>query len=216
MAKKRKQSKRAKSVKKTSKPGFSPIIALSVLVAIGVVVGGGMYYMTTITGFDDSSNPNVTVKTAANSASKGYNTFTFDPTGDWQTFTNNDYGFSLKYPSNWEGYKTDDQGNFFFSSIELGGTTLGVSIAVREISLEQYVSELESGELGAQEIVSQTSATLNGISGTKVLSLNEIGAEKVHIFIEQDEKAYIILYDLAGEEAEGDFDERIASTFNLI
>lgn len=48
---------------KTSKPGFSPVIAMAILIALALFIGGAIFFYSTITELNDNNTTSVTVKT---------------------------------------------------------------------------------------------------------------------------------------------------------
>lgn len=76
--------------------GFAPIIIL-VLILLGVI-GYFIYQNTQL----QKSNSNVTSPSTVPNANLLQSSPTPDPTVNWKTYTNTKYGYSVKYPSNWE------------------------------------------------------------------------------------------------------------------
>ncbi|MBU0707398.1 hypothetical protein KKG41_03425 [Patescibacteria group bacterium] len=136
-----------KKTRKTNKPGFSSIIALSVVIGLSVIVGGGMYFFTTIEGIEDRSIVPVTVDSRSNT-NKGYNTFEVNPLDYWETYTNEEYGFGLSFPQDWEVVELDGaqiiaqlkpkKETYFFE----GSEAYPIYITVEEGSTEQYIKDV--------------------------------------------------------------------------
>ncbi|MDP3964075.1 MAG: hypothetical protein Q8Q20_00225, partial [bacterium] len=59
---------------KTIRPGFSPIIPLAILAALAIMIGGGMYFLTAISGLEDRADFGTSIrqpKNTNNSAAQG-------------------------------------------------------------------------------------------------------------------------------------------------
>ena len=87
--------------------GFAPILIV-LLIGIALVVAGGAYYFGLDHGFEKSvsQTPQITSPTPIVSES----TSSAD-TANWKTYTNNQYKYYIKYPSNWLTANSD--GDFY-------------------------------------------------------------------------------------------------------
>lgn len=89
---------------------------------------------------------------------------------EWQTYVSEDYGYSLKYPSNWV-YADDAEGNpaMFYDPTALAQVLEGTEL-LQGTKIEVYVSENEGmtlGELAEQwdseaEVLSETETEVGG------------------------------------------------------
>lgn len=82
---------------KKNNSGFAQVILVIILI---VLVGGGMYYFGTLKDNSKVTETPTEEPIATETQKPGNPTVkpTADPTAEWKTYTNSDYGFSLKYP----------------------------------------------------------------------------------------------------------------------
>lgn len=71
------------------------------IVASAVVFGGVGYLVGTTQSKSSSSTASVTPSAVASKKASASATSTADATANWKTYTNDTYGFSFKYPSDW-------------------------------------------------------------------------------------------------------------------
>ena len=69
---------------------------LLVILALVIVGGGGWYY------YENYYKKPTPTPTVTPSTKEPTTTTTKDETADWKTYTNEKYGYSLKYPKDWE------------------------------------------------------------------------------------------------------------------
>ena len=96
------------------------VIVLSVVI-LGGAIGGALYYTKSQNDNEKSKTISSVIPTATEESLSGTTTPTAtttatDPTADWQTYTNEEYGFSFKYPEGWE-YKTISKNQIEFNQI---------------------------------------------------------------------------------------------------
>ena len=96
--------------------GFAPIIILvGILVIVAVV--GGVYYLGVHRSYAPVSTPNPEVTSTLQPSSVSQTTPTPDvtstpnPTANWQTYTDTQNGFSIKYPTDWYTAKSTNSSN---------------------------------------------------------------------------------------------------------
>lgn len=145
-----------------SKP-FS-IAALLILILVGVYLVSVMKQSNKATESDtvnitnqtssDTSDISVTPDSSDTSGTTD-NSDSSDETADWQTYTSDQYGFSFKYPNNWE-YKEDrsDRWNFNISK-----TVPGMDIELREKGKSYSVEASDVYAIGIFVENSSTSKT---------------------------------------------------------
>jgi len=105
-----------------------PII-LAILIS-AAVFGGVGYWLGTQKAEKAASTATATVTTTA----KTSGTATADVTADWKTFTNNRYGYTIKYPSNW--YVQSDSSESDFS--QRGGADVGITYIGGDTAWSNY------------------------------------------------------------------------------
>lgn len=118
-----------------------------------------------------------------------------------QTYNNEDFGYSIKYPNDWEA-KEYNQGEVYISypgwrQMPEGGGS--VVISVEDKTLEEFIEEYNSSDVlddgtALSKIIKQESYTLNDISGYKLVGSTAIGLNQSFIFISRANKAYIIRF----------------------
>lgn len=71
--------------------GIAPLVVIVIVIAVLAI--GGYFVLKTKVAVAPTQSPTISSTTAPNEAS------------GWKTYTNTKYGFELKFPSNWSGYK---------------------------------------------------------------------------------------------------------------
>jgi len=86
------------------------IVIITIVITVAVVGGGAYYYLNNKAEEEKAELENTIdeleqkvqdVQTDTSDADSSATT-TEDETADWQTYTNEEYGFSFKYPADWE------------------------------------------------------------------------------------------------------------------
>jgi len=125
-----------------------------------------------------------------------------DLTAVWKTYTNTQYGYQIKYPTDWsienissgisigcDWRKTNPCTGLKASDIQIGaGTGRGLSILVKQISFEDFKKDYV--------IKNQENYSLDGINGWKFVggAIIGIGLDYNMIFVTKNSNSYIIKY----------------------
>ena len=90
-----------------------------IIIAVAVVFGGGGYYLGTKKVAKTAATATATV--TATTTAKTSGTATADVTADWKTYTNDEFHYSFKYPSEWviSSEKSSDENVFNLQYIYL-------------------------------------------------------------------------------------------------
>jgi len=129
------------------------LLVLMTVIATGGLVGGGTYYY-----FNKKANRDTaTLQTQLDELkAPAAATTVVDETADWKTYVNTTYGYSIKYPTNFDSSVTDNGASFFNVGsdktnwiISMGKVDLmavreieigGVLEKARSVTFEQFVS----------------------------------------------------------------------------
>ena len=116
-----------------------------------------------------------------------------DPTAGWETYENKEWGVSFKYPDDHQIGET--QGHINISSDPLW--EYGLRIEEETRTIDEFKESLKSGH---QTDLTESSITLGGQVGAKLLLINPIGfgnADNDHIYIVHpfNDKKMNVVYD---------------------
>lgn len=204
----------------------------SVLVVGSLVLLGGACYKTIDTNVNVAGNANVVelntnVSINTNSEVNGnlevntnsvsntnleVNTNSF-PTSDWQTYTNEEYGFSFSYPEDWKSVDlTSEQlSQRYILFLGLGPIEVKedylFGIALISSTVEQEVENAQKVSSNT-EVLEVEEVQIDGLLGTKVLlqnKTNQLKSEKV--IFEHNGLVFVI----SGSINEGPFDQFLES-----
>jgi len=140
-------------------------------------------------------------------------TATPDPTANWETYTNEKYGFSLKYPTGWTFAERKDANNnstgaFLFTSPatseKIGAYTLTINVEdTTESSIEDYVNSLISQnpvrQPGQLKFDERTQLSIDEQPAIKLSNVFAYDQAVDKIFILYNQKLFSISYPV-GEE----------------
>jgi hypothetical protein len=147
---------------------------------------------------------------------------TEDETANWKTYRNEEYGFEIRYPSEWQ-YKADKnyigfydpQGTKFVAPNKL---TIRVLSKENNISLDKWVQELPEIKSGfgiSGKPPSGSFRDINSISFYVIDTTNEEGANIIaNAFLEKNSSVIKFSKDLLTANSRGIFDQ-ILSTFRF-
>lgn len=130
----------------------------------------------------------------------------------WKTYRNYEYGFEAKYPEIRGSVEAMDREYFevCITGSELPGGPCFI-VSVRDIILDNFIKEWNSLDPPFTKIYQQEDYILSGENATKLKSITTLGIDRTFIFIEKNNKGYILDY--------VDFDpvhNQILSTFKFI
>lgn len=137
-------------------------------------------------------------------------------TGDWATYTNNIYGFSLEYPKKWL-IDEKDQADIKFNRQIAGDATLQtqppVMAEVKGAILEnnQEISDWISKEL-SNKVINSKEYIIGGKQGILITKKNENQAESLEVFLIADLVKYRLIQ---GEASKDDFN-KLSESFKLV
>jgi hypothetical protein len=146
-------------------------VFLGVLILAGVVFGAYKYSQNQI----PLEEPTPTPLPAEVSTEEG------DPTADWQTYTNTEYGYSIKYPKDW--YITEPGGgpekgrrmDFHpWRERSLDKVDYQISIIVNDVGYEKSLTTWLDEKIGSypeeiKSLIKREKITLDNFEGEKVL-----------------------------------------------
>jgi len=105
-------------------------------------------------------------------------------TASWKTYKNEEYGYEIKYPKDWELTGSEGKTNISYPYKVMG-------IEVRDITLADFIKEYEKPDMG-EKIIKQEDYVLDNIEGVKLTATTGLGIDRNYIFIIKNNKSYII------------------------
>lgn len=177
------------------KKGF--IVPLVIVIIALLAIGGGAYVYTK----NKSSKNSDSANTQATSTIQ---------TADWKTYTNNEFGFQVKYPANLEVKETSLSAESKYITISpIGYIGDGAPIFVikggKDIqSYESYKKQIQS------LIISEKNVTIDNVSAKRIHANSEIGGTMDSIFLAHNGNNFSITMNSFTEQ------EQILSTFKFI
>ncbi|GEM_PF-2798708 len=202
------------------KRGFAFLLILAVLGLIGIAATAGLYFVT------KNSSLKTTTPAATNSAATNTTT---DENKDWKTYTNSEFGFSIKYPKDKivENAKTQDFLNVSFGGDD--GTGYGAptppdfSVLVYSKSNLDELTKVLSLQRGGTVTLSQNrkyqkvgDIVVDGTSASQLsLDLGTGEGSSVAV-IQKGNFIYFIQRTHFNQETQDKFFDQILSTFKFI
>lgn len=140
-----------------------------------------------------------------------------DATANWKTYTNTEYGYSIKYPTDWvvlEGTTDgEDYARFFKGPYSEGEPTPQTYISIlirknpRKLSLDEWLEEDKNRPFAEEPTI----LTIDEVRALKWVNKGEIGKDSTIIFLEKNK----VVHQIASLLMAGNIEE-IKHTFNLI
>lgn len=190
------------------------IWAITIILAVAIIIAGVVWYLvysdtTNITGVNTpkistSASPSISPTTSPD-----------DETADWQTYINNTYDFSFKYPSDWTKKGPTDVGDdtivYIFSNNEYPPTA-------EPTKFYFFVNKVDS-----LPSVTKTQDTINGYK-VYITKDEPSRSGAIKYYFTQDDKSYIGLaftpYDesspIEGQDKEYPIFQKVLSTFKFL
>jgi len=150
------------------------LASTKVIIAVAVlVVAGGVYYAVSNRKMEPSAvDGSVAVTTATTTAAppKLQPTLVIDPlTSGWNNFDNNEVGFSLRFPNNWQAVVAEDKTVEFRES----GKTYSVSgkdVAAIALRIENNPSAKSAQAIATEKLPKATKSEVD-VSGYKAVRM---------------------------------------------
>lgn len=185
--------------------GFTTILILVGILVIGVVAGGA-YYLGKQVSPKPSPASIVTSQSTPSSVPS-------DEIANWKTYTDNKYGFSIKYPDTWkyletptEIYKTNNPQVWFGSGLPMPQTDARAEVAI-SISKDDPSSKWKPENF---ENYKSESVQLDNIVGTRITGNYKIAPERKDVVVIIRSKDYYF------EVLPANFDNESLKKFNQI
>lgn len=134
---------------------------------------------------------------------------TSDPTADWKTYTSQDYGFELRYPTDWEARQGKDAegkpiGQFSWSvpaslkKVSAFSLTLSI-VNTNESTAEAFVQAyIAAGGPGKIEYRAKSEVTIGGVTGVKLESVFAFDKSQDQIYLLHNGKIYEFILPIRG------------------
>jgi len=119
-----------------------------------------------------------------------------DETATWKTYSNEQYGFEVRYPTSWYVYEYGSNGVSIQSSPESAGKIIGGFVSVdplqEVLSFDQWLENLKKVD-PPKRIIGIKDITIGNIDGLAVVTLCEgCTEENVHRIISKGNRLFLI------------------------
>lgn len=191
------------------------IWAITIIIVIAMLVGGAVWYWYYKGGVQDTGNVSFVIKPSespSTSASASPSTSGTDETAGWKTYTDKEYGFSVKYPqaatatvSSHEGASGDLQYYVFF----VDKTGCGDDAQCSNIIFTTQVLENRQNYTGKQwvdanysspgELKTRADVTVDGIKGEKITSDRGVDGYKL-VFVQDPQGTLMYQFSWDGND----------------
>lgn len=154
-------------MKKINQAGFTLVEGLLVIIALALVTGVGYYV------YSNQADKNSSKTTAVgNGRDSGQKTAKTDPYAGWQTYTNAEAGFTLRYPSDWmfnsKGSKTKSGDGEFGGDQFISKANYDADNNASILQLQTDVSELSAESYAKQQYDAAAIATAKSFTSSKI------------------------------------------------
>lgn len=181
-----------------SPKGLSQIASIIIIIVIGIIAAGGIWYYWQYRVLPDLEKSSNAVEPKVNNNAKNNANNTTNQTADWKTYTSEKYNYSIKYPRDWTSpvdKGTDSSEPNRVSWVEFQNTTsYGDAVIVAEVlkntysSINEWAQKMNQGAIGA--IYDIKDATVAGVAGKQLSTAAEGGAVRTGII--KSDKLYVV------------------------
>lgn len=194
-------------------------ILIWIIVGVLVIaVAGGAYYLGRSTTPKPSATPNVISQTPQPTPTSS----PVDETANWKTYTNDRFGYSIKYPNIWKVYPehfTDGISIFGLQDPKYpGGQNILIEVdGNTSISPKEYIVMNVAPISNPQKVSSQD---INGLKGEKwSFNSGRTIDDNYAIFLTSKNKRYILIKELSNKDTFSGYSsviDQVISTFKLL
>lgn len=149
-------------------------LKILLFILIGLVVIAGSVFVGIQIG-----KRQIPTQTAANSTDLSVTPSpTINPTADWKTYTSSEFGFTFKYPNDWEvrdfgRVNTSDLLNLGLAPIAVQEDVLG-GILITTKDVNSKISEIKNSPNKYSRVVSEKQITFLGYTTTEIIMENTL------------------------------------------
>lgn len=227
----------------TTKSGMSVGMVVGIAVLVALVFGGGAYAYVNNKATKEKNDLNAQITdlqkqvatsgtiaaTTTPSSSTSTPASATDKTAGWKTYTNNDYGYSFKYPADWSAQQSSSQTSTNCKTICASASFSGSNSFWTQVTdLDEFASSIQNGTFTDKSLLgyvrysqskdglTETTVNDNAVVKMKTTNLDDSNGYSTGFFLLKNSKIYAVYANYSKTDtSSGDILNSILSTFQF-